>query len=108
MWSDLFSALIAMDFQQASKILSDMDAIATFMNPWVIAVMVIISIVLLIRHGERGVITFLSVPAFLVLFQKTVQGMDVMKLEHSSQNLLIFIGGFLVIAAVNVYFHFVR
>jgi hypothetical protein len=108
MWSDLFLALKAMDFEQANKILSGMDALASLMNPWVIAVIVIISIVLLMRYGDRAVITFLSFPAFMVLFQKTVQGMDVMQLEHSSQNLLIFIGGFLVIAGVNVYFHFVR
>ena len=61
-----------------------------------------------IRRGENAVITFLSVPAVLIVFQKTVRGMDVMELEHNSQDLLIFIGGFLVIAGVNLYFHFVR
>jgi hypothetical protein len=108
MWSDLFSALKAMDFAQANKILSDVDVLTALMNPWVIAVMVIICIVLLIRRGDRAVITFLSFPALMVLFQKTVQDMDAMALEHNSQDLLVFISGFLVIAGINVYFHFVH
>jgi hypothetical protein len=70
--------------------------------------MVIICVVLAIRRGENAVITFVSIPAILVIFQKTVQGMDVMQLEHNSQNLLLFIGGFLVIAGINLYFYFVR
>jgi len=108
MWSDLFFALKAMDFKQANKILSGVDVLTALKNPWVIGVMVIICIVILIRRGERAVVSFLSIPALLLLFQKTIHGMDVMELEHNSQNLLIFIGGFLVIAGVNVYFHFVR
>lgn len=108
MWSDLFVALKALDFKQVDKILSGMDVLTTLKNPWVIAVMLIISILLLIRRGDRAVVTFLSIPALLVLFQKTVQGMDVMQLENSGQNLLVFIGGFLAIAGVNVYVHFVR
>jgi hypothetical protein len=108
MWTDLFFALKAMNFKQAHTILSGADVLTVFMNPWVIAVTVIICIVLLIRRGDRAVLTFLSFPAFMILFQKTVQDMDVMELEHGTTNLLIFIGGFLFIAGINVYFHFVR
>lgn len=108
MWSDLFSALKAMDFAEASKILSSVDVLTALMNPWVIAVMVITCVVLLIRRGDRAVITFLSLPALMVLFQQTVQDMDAMALEQNSRDLVVFISGFLVIAGINVYFHFVR
>jgi len=63
---------------------------------------------LLIRRGYRPVVTFLSIPALMVLFQKTVQSSRVTDLEYSLEGLLIFVGGFLVIAGVNVYFHFIR
>jgi hypothetical protein len=108
MWSDLFLAVKAMNFRQVNKILSGVDVLTVLKNPLVIAVMVIICIVLLIRHGKKAVITFLSFPALIVLFEKTIKGAEVMELEHSGQYLLIFIGGFLVITGINVYFHFVR
>jgi hypothetical protein len=108
MWTDLFVALKAMNFKQAHTILSGVDVLTAFMNPWVIAVTVIICIVLLIRRGDRAVLTFLSFPAVMILFQRTVQDMNVMELEHGTMKLLIFIGGFLFIAGINVYFHFVR
>jgi hypothetical protein len=108
MWTDLFNALKALDFQEANKIMGGMDVLTVLKNPWVIAVMVVICVYLAIKHGENAVITFLSVPAILIIFQKTVRDMNVMELENNSQDLLIFIGGFLVIAGVNLYFHFVR
>ncbi len=108
MWSDLFFALKAMNFEQVEKILSSVDVLTALMNPWVIAVMVIICIVLFIRSGKKAVITLLSSPALMVLFQKTIKDSQAMELKHSSQDLLIFIGGFLVIVGMNVYFHFVR
>jgi hypothetical protein len=108
MWSDLYFALKAFDFKQADKILSNIDILTALKNPWVITVMVITCIVLLIRRGDRAVVTFLSIPTFLILFQKTVQDMDVMQLENNGTTLFIFIGGFLVLAGLNVYIHFVR
>jgi hypothetical protein len=108
MWTDLFNALKALDFQKANTILGGVDVLTVLKDPWVIVTMVLICVYLAIKRGENAVITFLSIPAILVVFQKTVQGMDVMELETNSQDLLIFIGGFLVIAAVNLYFHFVR
>ena len=108
MWTDLFNALKAFDFQQANKIVAGMDMLTVLKNPWVIVIMILICVYLAIRKGENAVITFLSIPAILVIFQKTVQDMNVMELENNSQDLLIFIGGFMVIAGVNLYFHFVR
>ena len=108
MLSDLFLAIKSMNFKQVNKILSSVDVLTVLKNPWIIVVMVIICIVLLVRRGEKAVITFLSFPALLVLFQKTIHGAQAAELEYSAQNLLIFIGGFLVIAGLNVYFHLVR
>ena len=108
MWSDLFVALKAMNLTQVNKILSGVDVLTVLKNPWIIVGMVIICIVLLIHSGKKPVITFLSFPALLVLCQKTIKGTQVMELVSSDQNLLIFIVGFLIIAGVNVYFHFVR
>jgi len=108
MWSDLFIALKATNFKQVNKILSSVDVLTVLMSPWIIAVMVIICIVLFIRRGEKAVITFLSFPALMVLFQKTIKGAQSVELAYSTETLLIFIGGFLVIAGLNVYFHFVR
>jgi hypothetical protein len=34
--------------------------------------------------------------------------MDVMQLENNGTRLMIFVGGFLVLAGINVYIHFVR
>ncbi len=108
MWGDLFLALKALDFKRANEILAGVDPITLLKNPWTIACMVLICIYLFFRRGDRAVVTFLSIPALIVLFEKTVHGMDVLQLEYSSQNLLFFIGGFLIIAGINVYIHFVR
>jgi hypothetical protein len=108
LWSDFFSALKAMDFKKISKILASVDVLTLLKNPWVIAIMAILCIVLFIRRGANALVTFLSIPAMIILFQKTIQGSHVTELEFSAHRLLIFVGGFLVIAAVNVYFHFVR
>lgn len=108
MVSELFLALKEMNFKEVNKILSGVDVLTVLKNPWVIAVMVVICIVLFIRYGKKAVISFLSFPALIVLFEKTIKSAQVMKLEHSGQSLLIFILGFLVIAGINVYFHFVR
>jgi hypothetical protein len=108
MLSEVFSALKAMDFKKVNKIFEGIDVLAVLMNPWVIVVIVIICAVLLIRRGYRSVVTFLSFPALMVLFQKTVQGSKVTELEYSLEGLLLFVGGFLVIAAVNIYLYFVR
>lgn len=108
MWSDLFLALKALDFKQFNKILSSVDVLTVLMNPFIIAVIVIISIVLLIRRRDKALVTFLSFPAMMVLFQTTIKSAQSVELAYSTQDLLIFIGGFLVIAGLNIYFHFVR
>jgi hypothetical protein len=108
MLSELFGALKAMDFKKVSEILEGIDILTLLINPWAIVFMIGICIVLLIRRGYRAVVTFLSIPALMVLLRMTVQGSNITELEYSPVGLLIFVGGFLVIAAVNIYLYFVR
>ncbi|MBW2171146.1 MAG: hypothetical protein JRF69_04060 [Deltaproteobacteria bacterium] len=108
MLSELFAALKAMDFKKANKILGSVDFLDVLINPWVIAVIAIVCVVLAIRRGLAAVVTFLSFPALMVLFQQTVQGSKAVELEYSVTGLLIFVGGFLAIAGINIYLHFVR
>jgi len=72
MLSELFAALKAMDFKKANEILGSLNFLDVLINPWVIAVIVIVSIILAIRRGLAAVVTFLSFPALMVLFQQTL------------------------------------
>lgn len=106
MWKELFSAIKNLDFQQVQRILGNLDVMTLLTDPYMIGAIVLISIVMLVRGMQKGLVTFLSIPALLVIFEKTVQG-D-MNLETSGHKILIFAGGFVGIAAINVYVHFVR
>lgn len=106
MWSDFLSTLKGMDLQQINEILSNIDFLTLLKNPWVIAFLLVSCIVFIIRGMERVMVTFLSVPAALVLFQKTAQGDAALDLD--ADKMLLFIGGFVVIAGVNIYFWVVR
>ena len=75
MWTDLFNALKALDFQKANKILEGMDVLTVLKNPWVIVTMVLICVYLAIKRGENAVITFLSIPAILIVFQRFYQSL---------------------------------
>ena len=108
MLSELFAALKAMDFKKANEIFGSVDFLDVLINPWVIAFIVIVCIVLAIRRGVAAVVTFLSFPALMVLFQQTVQGSQATELEYGATGLVIFVGGFLAIAGINIYLHFVR
>jgi len=106
MWSDIISALKDLDFQRLNEILTGIDMLTLLKNPYVIAFMVICCLVFIVKGMERTLVTFLSVPAFLVLFQHTVEGTNA--LDFDAEKLLVFCGGFIAIAAVNIYFYFVR
>jgi hypothetical protein len=106
MWQDIFNALKAKDFDRLQQILGRLDILEFLQDPWVIGAMVVISVALLVKNMGKALVTFLSVPALLVLFELTVRG-DI-DLEMHGDKVLYFAGGFLVIAAVNVYVHFIR
>ena len=106
MWSEIISALKDLDFQRLNEVLSGIDMLTLLKNPYVIAVMVICCIIFVIRGMERALVTFLSVPALIVLFQKTVEGTNA--LDFDAEKLLVFCVGFIVLAAMNIYVYFVR
>ena len=106
MLSDIISAIIDLDFYGLNEILANLDMLTVLQNPWVIGFMVVCCLIFIIRGMEKALVTFLSAPALLVLFQKTVEGTDA--LDFDAGKLLIFCGGFIVLAAVNIYVYFVR
>lgn len=106
MGKEMIAALRALDFKHFNEIVSRLDLLEVLKNPWVIVAMVIPCIIFAIRGMERALVGFLSVPAVIVLFQKTVEGKSM--LEFDAQRLFIFVVGFLIIAGINIYFWVVR
>ena len=106
MLSDILSAIKDLDFHGLNEILTNIDMLTVLKNPWFIGFMVICSLIFIIRGMEKALVTFLSAPALLLLFQKTVEGTDA--LDFNAEKLLIFCGGFVALAAVNIYIFFVR
>ena len=103
MLSDIVEAIKELDFARLNEILGNIDTLELVQNPYVIAFMVIMCIIFVIRGMEKALVTFLSAPAFLILFQQTVEGTNA--LDFDSEKLVFFIIGFLAIAAVNIYFY---
>ena len=106
MLSDIISAIRDLDFSRLNDILASIDMLTLIKNPYFIGFMVACSIIFIIRGMEKAFVTLLSAPAFLLLFQVTVRGTNA--LDFDAKKLLIFCGGFVAIAAVNVYVYFVR
>lgn len=106
MLSDILSAIKDLDFHGLNEILTNIDMLTVLKNPWFIGFMVICSLIFIIRGMEKALVTFLSAPALLLLFQKTVEGTDAF--DFNAEKLLIFCGGFVALAAVNIYVFFVR
>ena len=106
MLSDILSAIRDLDFESLNEILVSIDMLTLIRNPYFIGFMVCGSVIFIIRGMERALVTFLSAPAFLLLFQVTVEGTDA--LNFDAEKLLIFCGGFIAIAGVNIYVYFVR
>jgi hypothetical protein len=69
MWSDIVEKVRKFDFSQLNKILEGIDVLTILKNPWIIALMVVVCIIFIIRGMEKALVSFLSVPVLLVLFQ---------------------------------------
>jgi hypothetical protein len=106
MWKELVAAIKALDFKHFNEILAGIDILELLKSPYTIVAMIIPCIVFVMRGMEKALVTFLSIPALLVLFQKTTQGKSIVEFE--GDRLFIFVVGFLVIAGVNIYFWIVR
>ena len=106
MLSDIISAIRDLDFARLNDILASIDMLTLIKNPYFIGFMVCCSIIFLIRGMEKALVTLLSAPALLLLFQVTVEGTNAW--DFDAEKLLIFCGGFVAIAGVNIYVYFVR
>ena len=106
MLTEIISAIMDLDFLTLNEILTSIDMLEVLKNPYFIGFMVVCCLIFVIRGMEKALVMFLSAPAFLVLFQHTIEGTDA--LDFDAEKLLIFCGGFVAIAAVNIYVFFVR
>jgi hypothetical protein len=106
MLSEIISAIKDLDFLRLNEILASIDMLEVIKDPYFIGFMVICCLIFIIRGMEKALVVFISAPAFLVLFQQTIEGANV--LDFNAEKLLMFCGGFIAIAAVNIYVFFVR
>ena len=106
MLSEIISAIKDLDFLQLNEILTSIDMLEVLKDPYYIGFTVVCCLIFIIRGMEKALVMFLSAPAFLVLFQHTIEGTDA--LDFDAEKLLMFCGGFIAIAAVNIYVFFVR
>lgn len=106
MWSAITSALTFLDSQRLYEICRGIDVLTIFRNPLVIAIVGITCVVFIIRRMQRTLIAFLSIPAMLALIQTTVQQHNV--LDFRAEKILVLVVGSFLIAALNVYFCFMR
>ena len=106
MLTEIISAIKDLDFLRLNEILASFDMLEVLKDPYYIGFSVVCCFIFIIRGMEKALVMFLSAPAFLVLFQHTIEGTDA--LDFDAEKLLIFCGGFIAIAAVNIYVFFVR
>jgi hypothetical protein len=103
---EIISAIKDLDFLKLNEILTNIDMLEVLKDPYYIGFTVVCCLIFIIRGMEKALVMFLSAPAFLVLFQHTIEGTDA--LDFDAEKLLMFCGGFIAIAAVNIYVFFVR
>ena len=106
MFYEIISAIKDLDFLKLNEILTNIDMLEVLKDPYYIGFTVVCCLIFIIRGMEKALVMFLSAPAFLVLFQHTIEGTDA--LDFDAEKLLMFCGGFIAIAAVNIYVFFVR
>jgi hypothetical protein len=106
MLSEIISAIKDLDFLKLNEILANIDMLEVLKDPFFLGFMVVCCLIFIIRGMEKALVMFLSAPAFLVLFQQTIEGTDA--LDFDAEKLLIFCAGFIAIASVNIYVFFVR
>ena len=75
-------------------------------DPWIIVLIAITCIILIARGMDRALVSLIPILALLVLFQNTTQSFSVPGCY--TQELPIFIGGCLAIAATNLYMFLLR
>ena len=86
--------------------LADIYVWPALKNPWIIVLIATTCIILLARGMERVLVSLISILALIVLLQNTTQNFTVPGCY--TQELPIFIGGCLAIAATNLYMFLLR
>jgi hypothetical protein len=106
MATDLFSFLMAMvPGAQHGNVTTEICNALT--NSWVqLALIAIPCIVFVAGRRYNMLVSFLSIPASICILRYTTEGISVP--DCYADKLSIFVGGFFVIAAVNVYYHLVK
>jgi hypothetical protein len=106
MSADLLSSIMATVFgTQHGNITAETCNLLT--NSWLqIALIAVPCIIFLIGRRYNLLVAFLSIPAGVCLLKYTTEGISVP--DCYADKLLVFVGGFIVIAGFNVYYHLVK
>ena len=76
-------------------------------NTWVqLALIAVPCIIFLVGRRYNLLVAFLSIPACICLLKYTTEGVSVP--DCYADKLPVFVGGFIVIAGFNVYYHLVK
>jgi hypothetical protein len=102
MGTDLLSSLMAMVHGNVTT-----ETCNLLTNSWLqIALIAVPCIIFLIGRRYNLLVAFLSIPACVCLLRYTTEGVSVPACY--ADKLPVFVGGFLFIAGINVYYHLVK
>ena len=106
MGADLLSSIMATVLgTQHGNVVAEISNLLT--NSWLqIALIAVPCIIFLIGRRYNLIVGFLSIPACVCLLRYTTEGISVP--DCYADKLPVFVGGFLFIAGINVYYHFVK
>ena len=106
MGTDLLSSLVETVFA-AQHVNLTTEICNLLANSWLqIALIAVPCIIFLIGRRYNLIVGFLSIPACVCLLRYTTEGISVP--DCYADKLPVFVGGFLFIAGINVYYHFVK
>ena len=106
MGTDLLSSLMEMIFGALHGNLTT-ETCNLLTNSWLqIALIAVPCIIFLIGRRYNFLVGFLSIPACVCLLRYTTEGISVP--DCYADKLPVFVGGFLFIAGINVYYHLVK
>ena len=106
MGADLLSSIMVTVFgTQYGSVTAEICNLLT--NSWLQIVLIAVPCILfLIGRRYNLLVAFLSIPAGICLLKYTTEGISVP--DCYADKLPIFVGGFIVIAGFNVYYHLVK
>ena len=106
MSTDLLSSLVETVFAvQHGNLWTEICNLVT--NSWIqIALIAVPCIIFLIGRRYNLLVAFLSIPTGVCLLKYTTEGISVP--DCYADKLLVYVGGFLFIAGINVYYHLVK